>query len=105
MRCRDRSLSAALGRGQGPRAPIWLRRSHTPVPSMPKRGQQIQPDKPISRDHLTIGELLTDAAVRTTILRVLFVETSSIRAVLDMTRGPKHLRSRWGVEQSALDEV
>ena len=55
---------------------------------------------------LAIGELLTDAAGRTTVRRVLFVETGSIRAVFDMTRGPKHLRSRWGaVEQSALDEV
>ena len=51
-------------------------------------------------------ELLTDEAVRITVRRVHFVETGSIRAVLDMTRGPRHLRSRWGaVEQSALDEV
>ena len=98
---------AERGAGAWPRASSTnlLRWSLRPGLSMPKRGHQIQPDKPISRDHLTIGELLTDAAVRTTILRVLFVETSSIRAVLDMTRGPKHLRSRWGVEQSALDEV
>jgi hypothetical protein len=43
---------------------------------------------------LAIGKLLTDETGRITVQRVLSVETGSIRAVLDITRGPYRLSPR-----------